>query len=139
MNQYIKKISKIPDFQQNGFFKGYYLINRNSGIEVDYIDMMTGHQYYQKETESIHIFYIIKGKGLADINHKVYPIESGDIVEIPINTEYAFKGNLQMIEIMNPPFNLKTHIETRKNNVTERLEFNNEIDGEKNESSSRKK
>lgn len=31
-------------------------MDKDLGIEMDYIDMMTGHQYYQKETESIHIF-----------------------------------------------------------------------------------
>lgn len=117
MNSYIKKFPKNPDFEQKSFFKGYYLSKGNLGVEVDYIDMITGHQYYQEETESIHIYYILDGTGIADINGKIYNIESGDIIEIPINTEFAFKGKLKMIEIMNPPFNSKTHIDTKKNDL----------------------
>ncbi len=44
-------------------------------------------------------------------------IEKGDTVEIPIDTEYAFKGKMKMIEIMNPPFEPSTHIDTRKNDL----------------------
>ena len=117
MNKYIKKFPQSPDFEQSNFFKGYYLSKGNLGIEVDYIDMITGHQYYQKETKSIHIYYILEGKGVANINNETYKISKGDTIEIPINTEFAFKGNLKMIEIMNPPFNPNTHIDTRKNDL----------------------
>ena len=79
--------------------------------------MMIGHQYYQKETKSIHIYFILEGKGVANINNETYKISKGDTIEIPTNTEFAFKGNLKMIEIMNPPFNPNTHIDTRENDL----------------------
>lgn len=114
MNKYIKKFPKLPDFGQDNFFSGYYLSDGKLGVEVDYIDMITGHQYYQKETESIHIYYILEGEGLANIEDEIYEIAQGDTIEIPVNTEFAFKGKLKMIEIMNPPFDPNTHIDTRK-------------------------
>ena len=117
MNKYVKKFPKEPSFERGTFFKGYYLSEGKLGIEVDYIDMMTGHEYYQKETESIHIYYILEGKGLANINGEIYEINSGDTIEIPVNTEFAFKGKLKMIEIMNSPFNPNTHTDTRKNDL----------------------
>lgn len=117
MDSYIKKFPKTPDFKQNNFFKGYILNNGKLGIEVDYIDMEIGHEYYQKESESIHIYHILEGSGIADINGEIYNIESGDTIEVPINTEFAFKGKLKMIEIMNPPFNSKSHTDTRKNDL----------------------
>lgn len=117
MNSYVKKFTKRPDFECNNFFKGYYLSGGKLGIEVDYIDMMTGHKFYQIESESIHIYYVLEGSGKANINGTIYDIESGDTIEIPVNTEFAFKGKLKMIEIMNPPFNPNTHIDTRKNDL----------------------
>lgn len=117
MNSYVKKFPKTPDFECNNFFKGYYLSDGKLGIEVDYIDMITGHEFYQTESESIHIYYILEGSGKANINGIIYDIESGDTIEIPVNTEFAFKGKLKMIEIMNPPFNSNTHIDTRKNDL----------------------
>ena len=44
-------------------------------------------------------------------------IEQGYIIEIPINTEFAFKGKMKMIEIMNPPFDINTHTNTRINDL----------------------
>lgn len=120
MNNYIKKFPKIPDFERNGYFKEYYLSDGKLGTEVDFIDMMVGHEYYQKETESIHIYYILEGTGIANINGSMYQIESGDTIEIPANVEFAFKGKMKMIEIMNPPFNTNTHIDTRKNDLLEK-------------------
>ena len=116
-SSYIKKFPKTPDFECNRFFKGYNLTDGKFGIEVDYIDMIEGHEFYQIESESIHIYYILEGKGLANINGEIYEINSGDTIEIPVNTEFAFKGKLKMIEIMNPPFNSNTHIDTRKSDL----------------------
>ena len=79
--------------------------------------MITGHKFYQKESESIHIYFIIEGSGKANINGIEYNLEKGDTVEIPINTEFCFKGQMKMIEIMNPPFNSKTHIDTKANDL----------------------
>ena len=114
MNEYIKKISNKPDFEQENYFKGYYLSRGKLGIEVDYIDMVSGHQFFQKETKSIHIYYIIEGRGIAYIDGNRFEIEQGDTIEIPVGTEFALKGKMKMIEIMNPPFEPSTHIDTRK-------------------------
>lgn len=114
--KYINKFPKEVSFENGEFFKGYEL-SKNLGVEVDYIDMMNGHEFYQIESESIHIYYILEGSGKAKINDVIYEIEAGDSVEIPVNTEFAFKGKLKMIEIMNPPFNPNTHVDTKKNDL----------------------
>lgn len=115
--EYVKKFPKEANFERGTFFKGYTLSDGSLGLEIDYIDMMTGHEFYQTESESIHIYYILEGSGKANINGTIYDIGSGDTIEIPVNTEFAFKGKLKMIEIMNPPFNPNTHIDTRKNDL----------------------
>ena len=116
-NNYIRKKSSKPDFEENNFFKGYYLNVMRQDVGVDYIEMESGHQFYQKEAKSIHIYYVLDGKGVVCINEHKYGIEQGDIIEIPINTEFAFKGKLKMIEIMNPPFDINTHTNTRINDL----------------------
>ena len=117
MNKYIKSISDKPDFEAENYFRGYNLSDGKLGIEVDFIDMISGHKYFQKESQSIHIYYILEGKGIACIDNNKYEIKKGDTVEIPVGIEYAFKGKMKMIEIMNPPFNNKTHIDTRENDL----------------------
>ena len=68
MNDYIRKISNMPDFEQKDYFKGYFLSTGKLGVEVDYIEMESGHQFYQKESKSIHIYYILEGSGIASID-----------------------------------------------------------------------
>lgn len=120
MKEYIKKFPDKPTFSKEGYFDGYILSEKNLGVEVDYIDMHKGHEFYQIETKCTHFYYIIEGSGVANINNEIYAIEKGDTIEIPIQTEFAFKGNLKMIEIMSPPFTedlYNTHKDTRKNDL----------------------
>ena len=39
MNNYIKKKSKEPDFEEKGYFKGYHLTTGKPDIGIDYIEM----------------------------------------------------------------------------------------------------
>lgn len=117
MSDYVKKFPEEPSFEKETFFRGFILSDGKLGVEMDYIDMLEGHEFYQKETESIHLYYILEGNGKASINNNIYKLEAGDTIEIPINTEFAFKGKMKMIEIMNPPFNPSTHVDTRKNDL----------------------
>ena len=46
-----------------------------------------------------------------------YNLEKGVVVEIPKNTEWAFRGKLKMLEISLPKFNPDTCKYTRKNDL----------------------
>ena len=117
MNSFIRKINNEPDFETKNCFKGYYLNNGSKSADVYLIEMESGHEFYQKERKSIHIYYILQGDGIACINGNIYNIEKGDIIEIPVDIEFAFKGKMKLIEIMDPPFEPSTHIDTRKNDL----------------------
>ncbi len=117
MNSFIRKIKSVPDFETEKFFKGYYLSKKKLNSDIYLIEMEYGHKFYQKEKVSTHIYYILEGSGLACIDGNRYNIEKGDIIEIPVDTEFAFKGKMKMIEIMDPPFEPSTHIDTRKNDL----------------------
>lgn len=117
MTNYLKKLPSEPSFKNKDFFEGYILNSKNPEIEMDYINMFKGHEYYQLETESIHLFYILEGEGIASIGGKRFNVGKGDIIEIPVNTEYVFAGKFKMIEIMQPAFNAKTHRDTKLNDL----------------------
>lgn len=51
--EYIKKFPKEESFERDMFFKGYTLSDGSLGLEMDYIDMLNGHEFYQIESESI--------------------------------------------------------------------------------------
>lgn len=114
---YLKKLPSEPSFKNKDFFEGYILNSKNLELEIDYINMFKGHEYYQLETESTHLFYILEGEGMAAIDGKRFNIGKEDIIEIPANTEYAFAGKFKMIEIVQPAFNTKKHRDTRLNDL----------------------
>ena len=117
MNNFIRKIDEKPSFEKENYFKGYSFLQENSQMDLDYIDMTYGHDYYQIDTEATHIYYILDGQGEAKIAEERTYLEKGLVVEIPKNTEWAFRGNLKMLEISLPKFNPETCKYTRKNDL----------------------
>ena len=96
MSDFIRKIDKKPSFAKENYFKWFSFLKENNQIDLDYIDMTYGHDWYQIDTEATHIYYILNGSGEAKIAGERYTLETGLVVEIPKNTEWAFKGNLKM-------------------------------------------
>ena len=117
MGEFIRKINEKPSFEKENYFKGYQFLEENEQIDLDYIDMSYGHDYYQIDTEATHIYYILDGHGKAEIAGEKYNLEKVVVVEIPKNTEWAFRGKLKMLEISLPKFNPDTCKYTRKNDL----------------------
>lgn len=117
MSDFIKKIDKKPSFEKENYFKGYSFLKENRQMDLDYIIMNYGHDFYQIDAVSTHIYYILDGQGEANIAGERYNLEKGLVVEIPKDTEWAFKGNLKMLEISIPKFNPETCKYTKKNDL----------------------
>lgn len=77
MGDFIRKINEKPSFDKENYFKGYQFLEENEQIDLDYIDMSYGHDYYQIDTEATHIYYILEGQGKAEIAGEKYDIEKG--------------------------------------------------------------
>ena len=45
MSSYIKQKPEHPSFQKAGYFDGYVLSQLRNQMEIDYIDMYTGHSF----------------------------------------------------------------------------------------------
>ena len=117
MSSYIKQKPEHPSFQKAGYFDGYVLSQLRNQMEIDYIDMYTGHDYYGIEEKNNRVYYILEGEGMACINQEKSPIKAGDIIEIPAQTESAFVGRLKMLEIMQSVYNPNEHRDIRKNDM----------------------
>ena len=83
MSDFIRKIDKKPSFAKENYFKGFSFLKENNQIDLDYIDMTYGHDWYQIDTEATHIYYILNGSGEAKIAGERYTLETGLVVEIP--------------------------------------------------------
>ncbi len=107
---YIKNIPITPSFSQDGM-NGYSFILNNKDISIDMIESYKGHERYCTNKASSHIYYILEGNGRFKINGEIYDVESGDLVEIPKNTEFVYIGKMKLLLIMNPAFDEKNHID----------------------------
>jgi mannose-6-phosphate isomerase class I len=114
--KYIKRISETPSFLQKGM-NGYSLNLENKNLGMDIIDSYKGHEKYCTNRLSTHIYYILNGNGKFKIKNEIYDVQTGDIVEIPANTEFVYAGKMKMLLIMNPPFDVNNHIDGKENDL----------------------
>lgn len=114
--EYIKKLSNVPSFSQDGF-NGFSFSIDDKNMSINMIDSYKGHEKYCKNLVSTHIYYIISGSGRFKINGEIYNVEEKDIIEIPPNTEFIYAGKMKMLLIMNPPFNDNDNIEGKDNDL----------------------
>jgi mannose-6-phosphate isomerase-like protein (cupin superfamily) len=61
-----------------------------------------GHSEEFYHTKSYFIFYIIKGKGDWYIDEVRYGVKSGDVIIIPPNHKFYYKGSLEQICVTSP-------------------------------------
>ena len=116
MNEYIKRFPKEASFKQKGF-DGYNCNLECKKISITLEDVYKGHEKYAMNTKSYHIYYVAQGSGTFKIGNKMYNVTEGDIVEIPPNTEFVFKGKMKLLLIMNPPFDEKNDITGKENDI----------------------
>lgn len=72
--EYIKKVSKLPAFIQNGL-NGFDFGISNKNISINLIDVYKGHEKYCTNTSSSHIYYVLNGSGVFKIDEKLYDVE----------------------------------------------------------------
>ena len=72
------------------------------GAAVAYQETDTGHGEEFYHGKSTFIFYIIEGKGTWFIEDEEYPVEATDVVIVPPNKRFYYKGSLKQICITVP-------------------------------------
>jgi mannose-6-phosphate isomerase-like protein (cupin superfamily) len=58
-----------------------------------------------KTTLSDRIYFILEGKGEFIINDKIIPVEATDVVIVPKNTPYDYRGKMKLFLVHTPAFN----------------------------------
>lgn len=114
--EYIKRLSEQPSFTQEGL-NGYSFDLNNENISIDIEDVYKGHEKYCKSLVSTFIYYVLSGNGIFKIESEKYNVNSGDVIEIPPNTEFVFAGKMKLLLIMNPAFNPGNEIEGEDNDL----------------------
>lgn len=69
-----------------------------------FIDSSLGQDAYTYDKKSTSTYYVLDGDGEFDINGNKLSVKTGDIVTIPPNTIFYYKGKMKLIEKMTPNF-----------------------------------
>ena len=97
------RLSEQPAFSQKGL-KGYAYPLKNKNVEIYYVDVTQGHDNYIISKICTHIYYVLEGEGVFELDGKKTNMKKGELIEIPPNVEYAYSGNMRLLLIMNPPW-----------------------------------
>ena len=91
----------------NNFHKDGYGVNL---LNIDYTDIsicyvkINGTRETNCKIKNFPIYYfIIEGTGTF-ITEDSIVVEKGDLIEVPANTKYTYKGNMYMLEIIPSSF-----------------------------------
>jgi mannose-6-phosphate isomerase-like protein (cupin superfamily) len=69
---------------------------------VVYQETRKGHLEEFYHSKSVFLFYIIEGKGNWYINGEEQPVETGDLLIVPKNSKFYYKGQFKQICITAP-------------------------------------
>ena len=91
--------------------KGYIVDNYISkDDDIGYSVVRThldGRHPFMKNTNSNRTYYLINGEASFYINNQIINLSSGEMMVIPKDTKYAFKGKFDAILIDCPAFDVK--------------------------------
>lgn len=89
--------------QKNGF--DLWIPKNNNEVEgYFYVNSYLGHDCYAYDSVSRHTYMVINGEGKFNINNIDYPVSKGSIVTINPGDIFYYKGQMQLIEHIEPNF-----------------------------------
>lgn len=94
-----KEEAIIRKVSESYSISNYLTINDSSKVSVAISDALN--HIETTKTNSDRVYYILEGK--ITINKNVIG-NSGDVIYIPSNTVYSFKGTFKAVVINSPPF-----------------------------------
>jgi mannose-6-phosphate isomerase-like protein (cupin superfamily) len=114
----IKEKPDKPSFSQKGL-NGFKFNLENKDVEVSIMNVEIGHETYFISKKCWHIYYIIEGEGIFEINGKKIEVKKDMLIEVPPKIEYTYTGKMKLLLIMNPPWFEGNEEHIRKNPAVE--------------------
>ncbi len=99
----IYKKEEAIEFEKQGVaMRVYNTREQCPDASVVYQETQKGHSEEFYHSKSNFIFYIIEGTGTWFIEDKPYHAEAGDVVIVPPNNTFYYKGTLKQLCITSP-------------------------------------
>ena len=103
----IKRDNAIEIEKQGVKMRVYNSKDECPDASIVYQETQKGHNEEFYHSKSNFIFYIIEGSGTWYIEDKPYKVETGDVVIIPPNHKFYYKGTLKQICITAPSWEME--------------------------------
>ena len=102
---YVFKEPKEISFEKAGI-KGkiFPIDNLTKKIQYFLVETDKGHETTIIEHDCDFIYYILEGKGYFKINNVKEACEKGNLVVIPADLPFTYKGKLKMMVTSTPPW-----------------------------------
>jgi len=99
---YTHSLPSSVSFTGKGLF-GYTFGPLNQrDLEIYYIKVEKGHDFFMISKKITRIYYILSGSGYFTIGNEKYDVQDGMLVEVPPKVEFCYSGKMTMIGISKP-------------------------------------
>jgi len=88
------------------------------------VDSVFGRDAYTYDKKSTSIYWVLEGSGEFEIEGKILAVKAGDIVKIPPNTTFYYKGKMRLIEKVEPNIQSENVVVVRPVGYDKKAEFN---------------
>lgn len=114
---YIFSIPKTPSYLLRGL--SAYSLFSNKSLNVDYINVVTGHDTFHISRRVTRLYYVLSGNGSFIIGGTRYRVNQAELVAIPPKVEYSYSGQMTHLMMGSPGWTRGNDIVTRWNQEVE--------------------
>ncbi len=99
---YIHTLPASVSFTGKGLLGYTFGPLRQKELEIYYIEVEKGHDYFMISRKITRVYYVLSGAGYFTIDNHKYDVGPGILVEVPPGVEYCYSGKMTLIAISKP-------------------------------------
>jgi mannose-6-phosphate isomerase-like protein (cupin superfamily) len=108
--QYVFTKGQAPKFEKHGVSMWRFGGTEEQPENMIYQETTKGHDEEFLNTVSSFKYYVLEGNGEFIISGVSHPVVAGDVVIIPPNTPFYYKGNLKQVLVTTPSWKEGTDV-----------------------------
>jgi SAM-dependent methyltransferase len=100
--QYTYSMPNGVSFTSKGLLGYTFGPFKKNDIDVYYVDVTSGHDFFMISKKITRIYYILEGCGYFTIANRRYDVGKGMLVEVPPKVEYCYSGQMKLVIFSRP-------------------------------------
>lgn len=99
---YIYLLPTSTSFAAKGLFGYTFGPLKQKDLELYYIEVQKGHDFYMISKSITRTYYVLSGSGYFTIEDRKYNVAPGMVVEVPPKVEYCYSGTMTLLGLSKP-------------------------------------